>query len=145
MSTIDKVPTTDDVEYYVKLPHAVHLTKQTEDSDEYWIAEILELPGCTADGESPDEAVENIEDAKRLWIETHLEDGYEVPVPVSVDSYSGKLLVRMPRSLHRRLAYEALREGVSLNQHLVSRLSGAVEPSAHIREGDARAQQLAGD
>lgn len=39
------------------------------------------------------------------------------------DTYSGKLLLRMPKSLHRRLAEEADRENVSLNQYIVSLLS----------------------
>jgi len=45
------------------------------------------------------------------------------PLPSSDNSYSGKLLVRMPKSLHRRLAETAEREGVSLNQYIVSLLS----------------------
>lgn len=47
----------------------------------------------------------------------------DIPLPSSDNSYSGKLLVRMPKSLHRRLAETAEREGVSLNQYIVSLLS----------------------
>ncbi|BDI19664.1 hypothetical protein ANSO36C_54660 [Nostoc cf. commune SO-36] len=46
-----------------------------------------------------------------------------IPLPSSNDSYSGKLLVRIPKSLHRRLAETSEREGVSLNQYIVSLLS----------------------
>ncbi|NUM54489.1 MAG: type II toxin-antitoxin system HicB family antitoxin [Candidatus Hydrogenedentes bacterium] len=38
--------------------------------DEGWIAEIPDLPGCSAFGESPEEALREVLAAKRLWIET---------------------------------------------------------------------------
>ena len=106
-----------DQSYPVQLPH------HSEEDDEYWLAELLDLPGCMADGSSPDDALENLEEAKRLWIETQIEDGYEVPEPAKVHDYSGNLLVRMPKSLHYRLAMQAKREGVSLNQYVTSLLS----------------------
>lgn len=56
-----------------------------------------------------------IEDAMRAWIETALEDGYPIPEPRPTDQYSGKFVVRVPRSLHRQLAEAATRDGVSLN------------------------------
>ena len=112
-----------DLAYYLALSYPVQLTHQSEDDDEYWLAELLDLPGCMADGSSPDEALESLEEAKRLWIETQIEDGYEVPEPAQIHDYSGKFLVRMPKSLHYRLATQAKREGVSLNQYVVSILA----------------------
>jgi hypothetical protein len=41
-------------------------------------------------------------------------------------SYSGRLLLRMPRSLHEELARASDREGVSLNQFITSALAAAV-------------------
>ena len=111
------------LEYYLKLPYPVQLTHQREDADEYWLAQILDLPGCMSDGVTPDEAMENLEEAKQLWIETQLEDGFEVPEPTGPDDYSGKFLVRMPKTLHGRLAAQAKREGISLNQHVIVLLS----------------------
>ena len=75
------------LEYYLNLSYPVQISRQSDDDDEYWFAEIPQLPGCMSDGPNPDEALKNLEDAKRLWIETHIEDGYEVPEP---DSPSGK-------------------------------------------------------
>jgi predicted RNase H-like HicB family nuclease len=39
-----------------------------------WLAEVPELPGCTSDGESPQEAVGNVMDAIACWIEAAEED-----------------------------------------------------------------------
>jgi predicted RNase H-like HicB family nuclease len=103
--------------------YPVQLSHHSEEDDEYWLAELLDLPGCMADGSSPDDALENLEEAKHLWIETQIEDGDEVPEPTQAHDYSGKFLVRMPKSLHFRLAMQAKREGVSLNQYVTSLLS----------------------
>ncbi|MHC5610060.1 MAG: toxin-antitoxin system HicB family antitoxin [Nostoc sp.] len=58
-----------------------------------------------------------------MWIETAYEASDDIPLPSSDNSYRGKLLVRMPKSLHRRLAETAEHEGVNLNQYIVSLLS----------------------
>lgn len=70
-----------DLEYYLNLPYPIQLSRQSDDGDEYWFAEIPRLPGCMSDGSDLNEALRNLEDAKRLWIETQIKDGYEVPEP----------------------------------------------------------------
>ena len=125
-----------DLKYYLNLPYPVQLTQQHEDGDEYWLAEIQDLPGCVSDGVTPDEAIQNVEDAKQLWIETQIEDGLEVPEPTRADDYSGKFLVRMPKTLHQRLAEQAKKEGTSLNQHVIVLLSdggSAIEQFQQVR------------
>jgi len=51
----------------------------------------------------------------RAWIEVALEEGIPVPEPRREEEYSGKFVVRLPKSLHHKLAQIAEREGVSLN------------------------------
>jgi len=51
------------------------------DEDRAVLAEVPELPGCMSDGETYAEAVVNVEDAIRAWIETARELGREVPEP----------------------------------------------------------------
>ena len=46
-----------------------------------WLAEVPELPGCMSDGETPQQAIENVMDAIGCWIEAAEEDGQPVPVP----------------------------------------------------------------
>jgi predicted HicB family RNase H-like nuclease len=46
-------------------------------------------------------------------------------LPATEQDYSGKFVLRLPKSLHRRLAQQAEQEGVSLNQYAVSLLSEA--------------------
>lgn len=40
-----------------------------------------------------------------------------------LEGYSGKLVLRIPRSLHKRLKREAESEGVSLNQYMLYKLA----------------------
>ena len=49
--------------------------------DRAFIAEVPELPGCAADGESYQEALQNVEVIMQEWIETAKELGREIPEP----------------------------------------------------------------
>lgn len=73
-----------------------------------------DLPGCMADGESPEEALREGRDAFRCWMLAHCEDGRPVPLP-NRDGESGQFARRLPKSLYTRLAARAKQEGVSLN------------------------------
>ena len=68
-----------DVDYYMNLPYPIQLVYDSEEGD--WVARLPDLPGCVSDGADPNEAVRNVADAQRLWIETCIEDGQEVPLP----------------------------------------------------------------
>ena len=107
------------LDYYLSLRYPVTLVPEEEGG---YTAIVPDLPGCVTVGETAEEAMAMAEDAKRLWIEDAYESGEVIPVPSTEREYSGRLLLRMPKSLHRRLAEEAEREGVSLNQHVVSLL-----------------------
>lgn len=90
-----------------------------------WLVEFPDLPGCMADGPTPELAVQEAADAVRSWIETAKAHGDPVPPPSSAGhaSYSGRWVIRTPRSLHRRLAERARQEGVSLNMLAVAMLA----------------------
>ncbi|MEG4349970.1 type II toxin-antitoxin system HicB family antitoxin [Microcoleus sp. LAD1_D3] len=51
--------------------------------DKAFIAEVPELPGCAADGETYQEALQNIEIVMQEWIETAQELGRSIPQPKS--------------------------------------------------------------
>ena len=51
------------------------------EEDQAYIVSVPELPGCMADGKTPEEAVKNTEIVISEWIETALEDGEEIPEP----------------------------------------------------------------
>lgn len=87
-----------------------------------YVARIPDLPGITGCyGDTPEEALVDLEQAKTLYFQAAIDSNYPVPEPI--ETLSGQLKVKLPKSLHRELAKEARREGVSLNTLVVSRLS----------------------
>lgn len=51
------------------------------DEDSAFIAEVPELPGCMADGQTKSEVLENIETIVNEWVETATQLGREIPIP----------------------------------------------------------------
>ena len=114
------------VEDYLKLPYTIKVTRDESDGYTGWFAKVEELPGCMTQADTFDELGEMIEDAKRAWIESALEDGVEIPLPRKTEEYSGKFVVRLPKSLHKQLVETANQEGISLNTYVNVALSQAV-------------------
>jgi len=111
------------LEYYLNLPYTIELQ---ETPGEGWFVCVKELPGCMSQGDTAPEALEMIQDAMRVWIELGLENGDHIPEPRPDEAYSGKFVVRVPKSLHRRLVEQAEAEGVSLNQYINVALAGSI-------------------
>ena len=51
------------------------------DEDDAYVAEVPELPGCVAHGNTQEEALRNANDAIELWVDTAREFGDPVPEP----------------------------------------------------------------
>jgi predicted RNase H-like HicB family nuclease len=96
------------------------------DDEGRYAAQVLEFPGCYSEGESPDDAYRNLEEAAQNWIESALEQGLPIPPPSASQGYSGVVSLRLPKALHRRAAALAHRDGVSLNQFLVTAVATRV-------------------
>lgn len=113
-----KTRTVDD---YMNLPYTVELTPD----DGGFFVKVKELDGCMSVGATRVEALAMIDDALRAWLTVAIDDGLDIPLPESMQSgrYSGKFPLRLPKSLHRKLAETAEKDGVSLNQYLVALLA----------------------
>jgi RNA polymerase sigma-B factor len=112
------------------LPYRISVVRDHGDAEGHeWTAHAEELPGCQAHGDSAEEAIRGIEAAIEAWIEDALAKGREVPDPRTAASYSGRLMLRMPRSLHAELSGAAEREGVSLNQFIAGSLERGLASS----------------
>jgi antitoxin HicB len=100
-------------EYYMSLPYKIVLLPAEEGG---YVVEIPELPGCITQGDNLEDAFKMINDAKAAWIDVALQEGIEISEPYTEEQYSGKYVVRIPKTLHRDLANKAKEEKVSLNQ-----------------------------
>ena len=96
------------------------------DPDGGWVVLFPDLPGCITQGDTLEELTSMAREAMELWIEGVYERGGDIPLPTYYDpqtDFSGRFNLRVPKSLHRDLAESAQRDGVSLNQYVVSLLS----------------------
>lgn len=126
------------IEDIVNRPYTVELA-YGEDPSEGVLARVAEWPGCMTAGDTREEALEHIGEAMREWVEYRLERGLGIPEPIT--SYGGKVLVQMPKSLHRDLMKRAEREGVSMNQLIsttLARAMGLVDATGRARASRRR-------
>src|SRR5438105_5058395 len=115
------------VERYMALPYRIELTPD----EGGWFVRIPDLPYCMSQGDTVDEALEMIRDAQRGWLTVALENGQPIPEPRApsygeANDHSGRLLIRLPKDLHRDLARAAQEQGVSINLLVATVLARAV-------------------
>lgn len=111
-------------EEYLKEPYSIVLNWDEETKT--FFAQILEFPGCFAEGTSSEEAVDRLKETAVSWIMSAQNLGQEIPEPFPFSGCNGKVALRMPKSLHQKAVMFAKREGVSLNQFIVSAISELV-------------------
>jgi predicted RNase H-like HicB family nuclease len=111
------------LDHYLALSYPFQVIADPESG---YLVRFPDLPGCFTQVDEVDDIGPMAEEIRTLWIETEYERGHDIPLPTYPEEYSGKFNVRLPRSLHRRLAEAAERDGVSLNQFVVMLLSGGI-------------------
>lgn len=109
------------IDEYMKLPYKLELV--ADDDEGGFVASFPDLKGCVTVGSTLAEACANADSAKREWLVAAIEDGYDIPLPDGGDTYSGQFKLRIPKSLHKRLAENSRREGISMNQYCLYLLS----------------------
>ena len=65
--------------YYLSLPYTIELTP---DEDGVWFASIPQLKGCMTQGDSREEVLVMLDEAKELWLETALDEAIPIPEPL---------------------------------------------------------------
>ena len=113
-----------------------------DDEDAVFVAGFLDLPGCSATGATVAEAYERAQVAKAEWLRLTSEQGLPIPQPSKIRDYSGRILLRLPVSLHAALADRAHSNGASLNQYIVHLLSAGVVGDEVSRKLEAMAGHL---
>lgn len=111
------------VKDYMKLPYTRLVQEMNDESGHYFYGRILELDGCQTTADSLTELYTNLNEIMESYLEIKIENNLPIPIPETADKYSGKFVVRLPKTLHQRLAIEAYKEGVSLNQLALYKLA----------------------
>ena len=97
------------------------------EEDEAFIGRVAEFPSLAAHGPTLQKGLRETIAVVEGTLEDLTESGEAMPVPFSKRSYSGRINVRMPEHLHRRLAMEAEQQSLSLNRWINTKLEKAVE------------------
>ncbi len=102
----------------IKYPFNVFQTEN--DGHVFWVAKSILLKGCVGQGDNPNEAVSELEENEKAWLETAKDEGIPIPeIPVEhMEEYSGKMTLRMAPFVHMQAALLAQKEGISLNQYI---------------------------
>jgi antitoxin HicB len=91
-----------------------------------FMVEFPDLPGCMGDGETVEDAITDGFSAVKSWIKTAKMENRSIPKPAHPEDYSGKWVIRTPKSLHMRLTEKAKQEGVSLNTLALTYISEGI-------------------
>lgn len=105
----------------MNLPYKMEIVPDMDEGG--FVALFPDLPGCITVGDTIEEVIRNMIDAKKAWLEAELEVGATIPEPDDLKEYSGQFKLRIPKSLHKQLAEHSKLEGVSMNQYCVYLLS----------------------
>lgn len=116
-----------------KLMYDAIVRRLSDEDGGGYLAYFPDVPGCQADGKTPEEAIVQAEDALDSWLTTAKEFGDSIPQPKS--SFSGQWRTRVPKSLHGDLVRRAKYEGVSLNMLVAAILSDSM---GHFHENPSR-------
>ena len=112
-----------EIKDYMKLQYTRLVQEMNDESGHYFYGRILELDGCQSTSSTLEGLYQSLNEAMEGYLEVKQENNLPIPVPETADKYSGKFVVRLPKSLHQRLVIEAEKEGVSLNQLALYKLA----------------------
>lgn len=100
------------------------IIRKTQDEDgELYLGSYLEIPEAETYARNMESLQKRLDEVLELSLKIREEKGEEIPEPLSDNNYSGKFTLRLPKSLHKNLSIEAEKEGISLNQLALYKLS----------------------
>lgn len=95
------------------------------EADESFVARVAEFSSLAAHGDTQEDALRELKSVVEFVLNDLRESGEPIPEPFGKRSFSGRLVLRMPEYMHRQLALEAMRQGISLNQLLNLKLEAS--------------------
>ncbi len=105
-------------EEYLALPYSRVVVPHSESKS--FAGMILEFPGCFAQGSTVEGTYAELQKAALSWLDAEIAAGHEIPRPAVLEEHSGKIVLRMGKSLHRHAVEAARADNISLNQWLVA-------------------------
>ena len=118
MSKVDKILNKMNID---PLDYPIEIRPIPPKEEGGYLLTFPDLPGCIADGETPEEAIRSGMDAAESWLKTTQEFGDHIPSPTKADV--GALVSKTPKNLYIQLADRAMQKGLSVNELAVEYLT----------------------
>lgn len=135
----------EDLDYYMTLPYTIEVVPIPESLGGGFTARLPEIGrlAITGDGETPEEAIKNLEEVKHERFSEYLKKGLKIPKPEGEkEAYSGRFIVRLPTILHRQLSLAAKQNQISLNQYVNYLLTANFHLDKHEKKFDTILYEL---
>jgi len=114
-----------DLKYFKSLKYKMVVEYLTDES--IYLISFPDLPGCLMHGDDLNEAINKALVVKDEWVETAFEKGWAIPEPSIPLETSGRLTLRIPKSMQKKVIDRAEEEGVSQNQLIVTFIAEGLE------------------
>lgn len=90
------------------------------DEHDFWVAESRALKGCVGQGDTADDAIQELKSNEQEWLSTAKEFGIPIPEKIikAEKTYSGKIALRVSPLVHEEAMELAKELGISLNQYI---------------------------
>jgi predicted HicB family RNase H-like nuclease len=110
------------IDYYLNLPYKILVEPIKEEEGGGYLARLPQFGmSITGDGETEQEAIDMLKEYKKIAFHRFLSEGKKIPEPQdeqSLDEFSGRILLRVPKELHQQISEKAQANNVSQNQYL---------------------------
>lgn len=125
-----------DLKYYMDLPYVIELVKIPESEGGGFSASLPEVGkfAIVGDGDTPEEAIENLNAIKEEYFSEYLSEGIQIPEPKREDDFSGKFVLRIPAILHMQLIDKAKKKNLSLNNYIKTTLEEHIGATELLKE-----------
>jgi len=116
------------IEYYLNLPYSYIV--EWSDKDNCYLGSIVELEKNMTAGDTPEEVIKNLKEALEAYIITSIENNMEIPEPIKLADYKGKITYRTTSEKHYRLAKAAKISNKSINSLIDEAIEEKLRQSA---------------
>ncbi len=116
------------LEYYLNLPYSYAVN--WSDTDNCYLGSIIELEKNMTCGDTPEETIKNLKEALTAYIETSLENGFEIAEPIKLSDYKGNITYRTSSETHYKVAKNAKAKGISINAFIDEAVNDKLKESA---------------
>ena len=110
------------IEKYMAFDYPFIVVPFHEEGFRGYRAFLIDIPAVESIGTTPEEALHDLNDVKKEWLTYAKKTGLSIPepnpdFPVSM-TYSGRVTLRISKTLHRQISEKAHLDGVSLNTYI---------------------------